>query len=295
MRSFLAFLSLIFMIPRLVFAVPQQEPKYKLAVCAFFKQEAPFLKEWLEYHLLLGVEHFYLYNNHSLDNYLEVLDPYIRVGIVEMRDWAAFVNAPWTDPGLKADGQKNPNFWGYQLSAYRDCVSRACGVAAYIALIDIDEYIVPVRFSNWAELLNSPEAVTTGAFSFSWLCFGTSEIAELSEDLLMIEQLNKATDDPINHHQKCIYRPEAVVISELEPHGALLKPGYTMQYIHPNFIRVNHYYLRDRKNCLAKRCGNDLNVLRELENRFNKFDDYVIHQYIPLLKEQMHKHSDLMR
>lgn len=295
MRSLFAVISLAFAIPRLVYALPEEPLKYKLAVCAFFKQEAPFLKEWLEYHILLGAEHFYLYNNHSSDNYLEVLNPYIQEGIVEMRDWADFSNAPWTDPGENVYGQKNPHFWGYQLSAYRDCVSRVVGVATYIALIDIDEFIVPVRFSNWMELLNSPESVTTGAFSFSWLCFGTSEIAELSKDLLMIEQLNRAADDPINRHQKCIYRPEAVVVSELEPHGSLLKPGYSMQYISPNVIRVNHYYLRDQKNCLEKRCGNDVNVLLGLENRFNKFDDYVIHQYIPLMKEQMNKRSNLMR
>ena len=34
---------------------------YDLAVAAIFKDEARYLKEWLDYHLLAGVEHFYLY------------------------------------------------------------------------------------------------------------------------------------------------------------------------------------------------------------------------------------------
>jgi hypothetical protein len=68
-----------------------------------FKNEAKYLEEWLDYHLCtgntfslftvlvvpelvtrdgwmdgwLGVEHFYLFNHHSNDNYLAVLDPYI--------------------------------------------------------------------------------------------------------------------------------------------------------------------------------------------------------------------------
>ena len=40
----------------------KKQKKYTVAVCAIFKNEGIFLKEWLEYHLLIGVEHFYLYN-----------------------------------------------------------------------------------------------------------------------------------------------------------------------------------------------------------------------------------------
>lgn len=30
-----------------------------LAVCAIFRDEAPYLAEWIEFHRLVGVEHFY--------------------------------------------------------------------------------------------------------------------------------------------------------------------------------------------------------------------------------------------
>ena len=50
---------------------------YNLAVAAIFKDEAPYLREWLDYHLLAGVEHFYLYNNDSTDDYAEMLKPYV--------------------------------------------------------------------------------------------------------------------------------------------------------------------------------------------------------------------------
>ena len=55
----------------------KQQKKYTVAVCAIFKNESVFLKEWLEYHLLIGVEHFYLYNNFSEDNYQDILAPYL--------------------------------------------------------------------------------------------------------------------------------------------------------------------------------------------------------------------------
>jgi hypothetical protein len=31
-----------------------------LAITAIFQNEAPYLKEWIEFHLLMGAEHFYL-------------------------------------------------------------------------------------------------------------------------------------------------------------------------------------------------------------------------------------------
>ena len=51
---------------------------YDLAIVAIFKDEGKYLKEWLDYHLLAGVDHFYLYNNDSSDDYAEVLAPYVE-------------------------------------------------------------------------------------------------------------------------------------------------------------------------------------------------------------------------
>ena len=46
---------------------------YELAIVAIFKDEAPYLREWLDYHLLAGVEHFYLYSNESSDGHADYL------------------------------------------------------------------------------------------------------------------------------------------------------------------------------------------------------------------------------
>ena len=53
-----------------------------LSVCAIYKNEARYLAEWLEFHLLAGVEHFFLYDNNSTDDHREVLAPYLRAGVV---------------------------------------------------------------------------------------------------------------------------------------------------------------------------------------------------------------------
>ena len=54
---------------------------------------------------VLGVEHFYLYNNESTDDFETVIMPFIEKGLVELYDWdsenpdhlafGAFMDAPW--------------------------------------------------------------------------------------------------------------------------------------------------------------------------------------------------------
>ena len=56
-------------------------------VLAAFKNEAPYLKEWIEFHLMVGFEKFFLYQNNSTDDYMSVLRPYIDSGVVDLTEW----------------------------------------------------------------------------------------------------------------------------------------------------------------------------------------------------------------
>ena len=61
--------------------------KAYLSICAIYQDEAPYLREWIEFHRLVGVERFFLYDNDSVDDHREVLAPYIEEGIVVLHDW----------------------------------------------------------------------------------------------------------------------------------------------------------------------------------------------------------------
>ncbi len=41
----------------------------KISIISLFRDEAPYLKEWIEFHRLIGVDQFHLVNNNSTDNY----------------------------------------------------------------------------------------------------------------------------------------------------------------------------------------------------------------------------------
>src|SRR3984957_13412863 len=75
----------------------QSTKKHQLSICAIFKDEACFLKEWIEYHRLVGVDHFYLYNNESSDDFLKILQPYVHEGIVSLTNWPDRLRSEWGD------------------------------------------------------------------------------------------------------------------------------------------------------------------------------------------------------
>ncbi|XDE60951.1 glycosyltransferase family 92 protein [Arthrospira platensis BEA 1257B] len=60
--------------------------KCRFSICAIMRDEGCYLMEWLEFHKLVGVERFYLYNNNSVDNTQDIVIPYIQTGEVIFHD-----------------------------------------------------------------------------------------------------------------------------------------------------------------------------------------------------------------
>ena len=107
---------------------------HELAVCAIFREEAPFLDEWLTFHHGIGVSQFHLYNNFSTDDYETVLAPWIDRGLVTLKDWPFPVG---------------------QLSAYADCIRQQGRACRWIAFIDIDEFLFAPDRADIRPLLRS--------------------------------------------------------------------------------------------------------------------------------------------
>ncbi len=162
---------------------------YDLAVTAILKNEAPYVKEWVDYHLLAGVDHFFLYDNESPDNLKEVLQPYIDAGIV------TYIFYP---------GQSR------QYEAYNDAL-RYKFFCRYMTWIDGDEFIFPKSQSTISEVLDevftqNPNAAALGV---NWCLFGSNhhKKADLSRGVL---DRFTARDSEVNKHVKIISNPRKV-------------------------------------------------------------------------------------
>jgi len=152
---------------------PKRQYKYNVCVCALFKNEGKFLEEWIEYHLVVGVDCFYLYNNNSDDHYLDILDPYIKRGIVVLVDW----------PHDHA-----------QMSAYKDCYTKFRDDTNWLLFIDLDEFVCPLNsdtINSWLAPMKKYPGI-----AIYWKQFGSNGKLIHDPNQLVIEQYTQCWEKP---------------------------------------------------------------------------------------------------
>lgn len=123
-------------------------------MCAIFRDEAPYLDEWLTFHSHVGVQKFYLYNHRSTDNFLEVLRPWIAAGRVVLKD---AIEKPTRST---------------QRLTYRDCLNRARFKTKWLAFVDIDEFLWSPSGEPLLAILS--DFRHDAGLAVRWVLFGSS-------------------------------------------------------------------------------------------------------------------------
>lgn len=218
--------------------------KYKLAIGAIVKNETPYIIEWIEFHKLIGVEKFYIYDNESDDNLYELLTPYIKDGTVNYK----FIKGK-----------------GKQATAYTEIINLYKNEAEYIAFIDIDEFITPVKHNNLIEYIEyfKEKHGDFDALNMSWLIHGFNGHFE-KPDGLVIENYRKCDfKAERNNHIKTILNPRSVIMT-YHPHYFVHKfkskvkntKGEIMwgPFCEPNYedIILHHYFTKSYKEHIAR-------------------------------------------
>jgi len=163
---------------------------YDLAVVAIMKDEDPYVKEWIDYHLLAGVDHFYIYDNDSTPEFKKILQPYIDAKIVT-----------YTPIPGKAQ----------QMAAYNDAVKRFRFESRYIAFLDADEFIFPKSKPTVTEILDETlsKLPRAAGLSIKWMFYGSSghEKADYTQGVL--DRFTKR-DANLNGSIKSILNPRSI-------------------------------------------------------------------------------------
>lgn len=217
-------------------------PEHYLAVCAIAKDEGPYFKEWIEWHLSQGVDHFYIYDNESSDGTREILQPYIDSGVVEYKYW----------PGHRR-----------QLAAYDDCLEHYRLASRWIAFIDLDEFIVPIKDASIPAFLKRFEAFA--AVEINWLVYGSGGHKTKSPGTMMERfRFHSLPGHRLNRHVKSIVNPrevftmigchEAAKISGsiADSHGQPVTKNFREREPQQDVIRINHYAVRSYEEFLEK-------------------------------------------
>ena len=262
---------------------------YELGIGSMFRNEAPYLKEWIEYHRMVGVDHFWLYDNSSSDNWRPVLQPYIDEGLVEVFDWPR---------------PEESSYASYQVDSFRDAIRRAVGVARWIALIDIDEFILPLTEKTVPDCLNAHFSDVSAVY-VSWRCYGTGGVTVPEGDpiLCKLTACSEITH-PNNVIGKSIVKPETIDLKLIwYNHNFPLLTGVyvdgdhkqmrfngtdlpTDGHHHSRYMRINHYSLRDENFYWNNRLAKALNgfgnkfLIQEHYVSFSKVQDYAMVDFI---------------
>ena len=114
------------------------------------------LVEWIELNKILGVQYFTFYNYSMASNIEQVLSFYSKRGLVEV--------LPWNMP-ISIKNPREIHYFG-QLAALNDCLYRNRHKTKYIAVLDIDEFIIPKQNDvySWSEMLKRLPIVSSYGF-----------------------------------------------------------------------------------------------------------------------------------
>ncbi len=261
--------------------------QHYLAACAIFRDEATYLREWIEFHLLAGVQHFYLYDNFSTDQFEQVLAPYQRQGVVTLTHWPA------------------------------DC--------RWIAFIDLDEFLFsPGQADLKSQLKEFEEQPAVVA---NWVNFGSAGHVTRPEDLVIANFTRRGPLDvrvshqPLDKHGQPKGPPiqwqiNRIVKSIVDPARTLhARNAHWFEYsrgkaVDENFgpvassntaavsvrkLRINHYFSKSQEECRAKfaRGRADVPVHRKWDEflhrdtLLNSEEDRDILRFLELLRMRM--------
>ena len=153
---------------------PIESQKHQLAVATIFRNSEPYLKEWLEFHLMIGIEHFYLYDNNSTDKPLTVLEPYIKDGYVTYHKWPSYSYINWKYITVSYS----------QLSAMKHAIETYRCENKWVALLDDDEFLFPVD-PNKKIIDVLADYDNYGSLALGWSRFGSNGHLVPPDDLVI--------------------------------------------------------------------------------------------------------------
>ena len=248
-----------------------QRKKVYISVVAIFKDE-PDIIDWLDFHIKIGVERFYLYDNDSIEDYRAILKPYIDSGVVVYK---------------KVLGQCR------QKPVYRDAIYRYKDETEWMAIIDLDEYIVPVKEDNIKDFLRQYEDYS--GVVMNWVMFDSNGLDKRPEGVSVVKaytRVNRNYQSCKNKTVKSIVKPKDVrfvvsvhvciykkgkfaVDENFNRHVSNIRVVTTKNSV--NKIRVNHYHCKSKEEYILKISKGfaDRKTSRPYCERDLNFKDYV--------------------
>ena len=234
--------------------------RHGMAIGTLVRDEAKHIAEWLRFHEFAGVRAFYLYDDGSTDDTVQVARAALTTASLTVIAWDIRIGDARTGLGLHA-----------QALAFAHCLSNFGGAFRWMAMLDPDEFVVPVRHDGLIEALNTLDVPQV---SLPWVMFGRNGHKTTPAGGVLANHLLRARDlrensAPGTYNTKAIVDPcrvTAVHVHRMRTDNNLRTWNDTGEsYIALNaprpskqsnaVLQLNHYYARsdaDLQTKLAK-------------------------------------------
>lgn len=241
---------------------------YKLCVISYFKNERNHIVEWILHNKKRGIEHIWLIDNGSNDNY----------------DIKKFIDSKYVTL------YKEPNLG--QVDSYNKYLPELKKHTEWLAVIDIDEYIYSKKKQDLKEIINEIEKINDYLYKYK----NSKELVNqiniqgrlyypgtfLSPKSVISSNINFIQYDSLKC-PKCIHKLSS--IDELSIHGFSSGTEYICKY-DSDFLCMNHYkfssyeYLYGIKEYRGggvskKKYKRDLKLINNINNVKVVIDDYL--------------------
>lgn len=212
--------------------------RLRLAGCTIICNESSRLASWIEYHLGLGVEHFFIYDNKSTDveDLHRVLDKYIRGGIVTLFHWPYAYGVGFSAADRFA-----------QTGAFCHCLNWQ-SAADWIMFYDVDEYFFPLKRNSLLPFVNEAEKEGFYQVHAKWVFFGPESTGNGK-----FKKIPAVTDMNFRHAELNSTEPysegaiksivDARKIFYMGDHYANNSDNRKRKFLPLDVMRVNHYNL----------------------------------------------------
>ena len=127
---------------------------YDFCICAVFKNEAHILEEWLLHYIYRGVNHFYLINDNSSDDYKYIIDKYAKYITLYHNDIMT-------------------NEVGRQIQIYNKYFKNILSESKWFAILDLDEFLYSPESMKLVDIIEKYNEFSQ--IRINWLHFGSND------------------------------------------------------------------------------------------------------------------------